>query len=171
MYTGPSVWLEDLQNQGLITEGGNMSTLKAWCWRRAEIRCSISLANYNEWAAVWNKGSEASFPHRGRGAVPHLISGLRRDAANFLSGGPNIQNFRKKEGIRECIVARHGALVASLLHWKLENCTLAAVIYQMLWSPHDARQDQRGPQLSWRGWMSHSRLGRDAREYLRKSCT
>jgi hypothetical protein len=127
MYTGPGTWLEDLQNQGLITEGGNMSTSRLVLEESGD-PLLMSLADYNEWAAVWNKDLKL---FRTSVDVPfHTRFGFAA-TLRTTSGGPNIQNFRKKEGIRECIVARYGALVASD-YTGLENCTLASVIYRTL---------------------------------------
>lgn len=127
MYTGPSAWLEDLQNQGLITEAGGMSTSKLVLSESGN-PLLISLQDYNEWAAVWNKDLKL---FRTSVHVPfHTRFGFAA-TLRTTSSDPNIQNFRKKEGIRECIMARHGALVASDFTG-LENCTLASVIYKML---------------------------------------
>lgn len=127
MYVGPSVWVEDLTNQGLLTAGGAMST-SALVLQESGDPLLMSLADYNEWAAVWNKDLKL---FRTAVNVPfHTRFGFAA-TLRTTSGGPNIQNFRKKEGIRECIVARYGALVASDFTG-LENCTLAWAIYKML---------------------------------------
>lgn len=127
MYAGPMAWLEELQNQGLITEAGSMSTSKLILSESGD-PLLISLQDYNEWAAVWNKDLKL---FRTSVEVPfHTRFGFAA-TLRTTSGDPNIQNFRKKEGIRECIVARRGALVASDFTG-LENCTLAAVIYKVL---------------------------------------
>jgi len=126
-YTGASCWLEDLQTQGLITEAGAMSTSRLVLEESGD-PLLISLADYNEWAAVWNKDLKL---FRTAIEVPfHTHFGFAA-TLRTTSGGPNIQNFRKKEGIRECIVARFGALVASD-YTGLENGTLADLIYQVL---------------------------------------
>jgi hypothetical protein len=126
-YVGPSCWLEDLQNQGLITKAGAMSTARLVLEESGD-PILISLADYNEWAAVWNKDLKL---FRTAVDVPfHTRFGFAA-TLRTTSGGPNIQNFRKKEGIRECIVARYGALVASD-YTGLENGTLAQVIVNVL---------------------------------------
>ncbi len=127
MYCGPMVWLEELQEQGLITEAGAMSTSKLVLSESGD-PLLISLQDFNEWAAVWNKDLKL---FRTSVDVPfHSRFGFAA-TLRTTSGDPNIQNFRKKEGIRECIIARNGALVASD-YTGLENSTLAAVIYKML---------------------------------------
>ncbi len=54
------------------------------------------------------------------------------DTTRSTSAKPNVQNLRKKAGIRECFVARPGHAIISVDHGGLELCTLAQVIYDLL---------------------------------------
>jgi hypothetical protein len=132
IYSGDVSWVQDLQNQGLLTDGGK-SGRPAMSTSRLVLEESgdpllMSLADYKEWSAVWNKDLKL-FRHAWE--IPfHTRFGFAA-TLRTTSGGPNIQNFRKKEGIRECIVARLGALVASD-YTGLENGTLAQVIVNTL---------------------------------------
>jgi hypothetical protein len=131
-FSGDVSWVQDLQNQGLLTDGGKsgrpaMSTSKLVLEESGD-PLLMSLADYKEWCAVWNKDLKL-FRHAWE--IPfHTRFGFAA-TLRTTSGGPNIQNFRKKEGIRECIVARFGALVASD-YTGLENGTLAQVIVNTL---------------------------------------
>lgn len=131
-YSGDVSWVQDLQNQGLLTDGGKsgrpaMSTSKLVLEESGD-PLLMSLADYKEWCAVWNKDLKL---FRNAWEIPfHTRFGFAA-TLRTTSGGPNIQNFRKKEGIRECIVARFGALVASD-YTGLENGTLAQVIVNTL---------------------------------------
>jgi DNA polymerase III epsilon subunit-like protein len=132
VFAGDVSWVQDLQNQGLLTDGGksgkpSMSTSRLVLEESGD-PLLMSLADYKEWSAVWNKDLRL-FRHAHE--IPfHTRFGFAA-TLRTTSGGPNIQNFRKKEGIRECIVARYGALVASD-YTGLENGTLAQVIVNTL---------------------------------------
>lgn len=151
-YSGDASWVQDLQNQGLLTDGGksgrpamSMSTLVL---EESGDPVLMSLADYGQWAAVWNKDLKL-FRHAWE--VPfHSRFGFAA-TLRTTSGGPNIQNFRKKEGIRECIVARFGALVASD-YVGLENGTLAQVIVNTL------GRHTMADKIS-AGWDFHSEVG------------
>lgn len=128
MYAGPMAWFEELQDQGLLTDGGAMSTGRLVLEESGD-PILISLADYNEWAAVWNKDLKL---FRSAHLLPmHTRFGFAATLRSTSGGGFNQQNIRKKEGIRECIIPRYGALVASD-YTGLENSTLASVIYKML---------------------------------------
>lgn len=151
-YAGDPSWVQDLQNQGLLTNGGksgrpamSMSTLVL---EESGDPLLVSLADYGQWAAVWNKDLRL-FRHAWQ--VPfHTRFGFAA-TLRTTSGGPNIQNFRKKEGIRECIVARFGALVASD-YVGLENGTLAQVIVNTL------GRHTMADKIS-AGWNFHAEVG------------
>jgi hypothetical protein len=128
LYAGDPDLVEGLQAQGILTDGGTtgrvgMSTSKLVLEESGD-PLLISLGEAGEWGAVWNKDLKL---FRYATEVPfHTRFGFAA-TTRTTSGGPNIQNFRKKEGIRECIVARLGALV-STDYTGLENATLAQVI-------------------------------------------
>jgi hypothetical protein len=128
LYAGEPDEVEGLQAQGILTDGGKtgrigMSTSKLVLEESGD-PLLISLAEAGEWGAVWNKDLKL---FRYATEIPfHTRFGFAA-TTRTTSGGPNIQNFRKKEGIRECIVARLGALV-STDYTGLENATLAQVI-------------------------------------------
>jgi hypothetical protein len=131
-YNGDPSWIEDLKNQGVLTDGGqsgvpNMSISRLVLEESGD-PLLMSLADFKEWSAVWNKDLKL---FRKADRIPfHTRFGFAA-TLRTTSGGPNIQNFRKKEGIRECIVSRLGALVASD-YTGLENGTLAQVIVNTL---------------------------------------
>lgn len=151
-FAGDVSWVEDLQNQGLLTDGGK-SGKPAMSIGRLVLEESgdpllMSLADYKEWCAVWNKDLKL-FRHAWE--IPfHTRFGFAA-TLRTTSGGPNIQNFRKKEGIRECIVARFGALVASD-YTGLENGTLAQVIVNTLGRRTMADKISNG-------WNFHAEVG------------
>ena len=128
LYAGDPDLVDSLQSQGILTDGGKtgrvgMSTSKLVLEESGD-PLLISLGEAGEWGAVWNKDLKL---FRYATEVPfHTRFGFAA-TTRTTSGGPNIQNFRKKEGIRECIVARFGALV-STDYTGLENGTLAQVI-------------------------------------------
>lgn len=131
-YAGDVSWIEDLKNQGLLTDGGKSGcpsvSMGSLVLEESGDPLLMSLADYKQWSAVWNKDLRL---FRNAWEYPfHTRFGFAA-TLRTTSGGPNIQNFRKKEGIRECIVARLGALVASD-YTGLENGTLAEVIAQVL---------------------------------------
>jgi hypothetical protein len=152
LYCGDPDEVEALQNQGILTDGGKtgrigMSTSKLVLEESGD-PLLISLAEAGEWGAVWNKDLKL---FRYATEIPfHTRFGFAA-TTRTTSGGPNIQNFRKKEGIRECIVARLGALV-STDYTGLENATLAQVIAWTLGRRTMADKISRG-------WDFHSEVG------------
>ena len=119
--------IEELQNQGVLTETGNYS-MGRLVLEESGHPILAALAEYQEWGAVWNKDLKL---FREAVDVPfHTRFGFAA-TTRTTSGGPNIQNFRKKAGIRECIYHPGQALVASD-YTGLENATLAQVIYDVL---------------------------------------
>ncbi len=123
LYGGSDAFLEDLQTQGLITDSGNISTGRLVLEESGD-PILAALAEFNEWGAVWNKDLPI---FRAAIDVPfHTRFGFAA-TTRTTSSGPNTQNFRKKEGIRECIYYPDGALVATD-YSGLENATLAQVI-------------------------------------------
>lgn len=112
--------LKALTTMGLVTDTGAVSTGKD-VLKESHDPILIMLADLQEWLAVVNKD------------VPIFRDGVfhtRFGYANTLrttSSRPNIQNFRRKAGVRECIRAFWGAFVASD-YVGLENGTLAQCI-------------------------------------------
>jgi hypothetical protein len=112
--------VDKLASMGLITDTGAIST-GTGPLRESGDEVLISLADLQEWQAVVNKD------------IPifrHPIFHTRFGFANTLrttSSRPNIQNFRKKAGVRECIAAYWGCFVASD-YVGLENATLAELV-------------------------------------------
>ena len=151
-YVGDPDSVETLQSQGLLTDGGksgvvNMSTARLVLEESGD-PLLMSLAEAGEWLAVWNKDLKL---FRYATEIPfHTRFGFAA-TTRTTSGGPNIQNFRKKEGIRECIVARLGALV-STDYTGLENGTLAQVIAWTLGRKTMADKISQG-------WDFHSEVG------------
>lgn len=112
--------LESYAAMGLTTDTGAISTGKGPL-RESGDEVLISLADLSEWQAVLNKDIKI---------FRHDVFHTRFGFANTLrttSGKPNIQNFRKKAGVRECIRAYWGCFVASD-YVGLENGTLAELI-------------------------------------------
>jgi hypothetical protein len=105
---------------GLVTKTGAVSTSKTVLSESGD-DVLIKLADLGEWQAVANKD------------IPLFKFGIfhtRFGFANTLrttSSRPNIQNFRRKAGVRECIRPYWGAFVASD-YVGLENGTLAELI-------------------------------------------
>jgi hypothetical protein len=152
LYSGDRDQIAALQAQGLLTDGGKtgkvgMSTSKLVLEESGD-PLLISLGEAGEWGAVWNKDLKL---FRFATEIPfHTRFGFAA-TTRTTSGGPNIQNFRKKEGIRECIVARLGALV-STDYTGLENGTLAQVIAWTLGRKTMADKISAG-------WDFHSEVG------------
>jgi hypothetical protein len=152
LYCGDPDLVEGLQAQGLLTDGGKtgkigMSTAKLVLEESGD-PLLMSLGEAGEWGAVWNKDLKL-FRHATE--VPFSTRFGFAATTRTTSGGPNIQNFRKKEGIRECIVARLGALV-STDYTGLENGTLAQVIAWTLGRRTMADKISAG-------WDFHSEVG------------
>ncbi len=150
-YAGDPSWIEDLQSQGLLTDGGKSGcpsvSMSNLVLEESGDPLLVSLADYGQWSAVWNKDLRL---FRNAWEIPfHTRFGFAA-TLRTTSGGPNIQNFRKKEGIRECIVARLGALVASD-YTGLENGTLAEVIAQVLGRTGMAEKISKG-------WNFHAEM-------------
>jgi|SRR5688572_5694178 len=112
--------VQNLEAMGIITDTGAISTGKG-VLRESGDEDLIAVADYQEWSAVINKD------------IKLFVNGIfhtRFGFANTLrttSSRPNIQNFRKKAGVRECIRALWGCFVASD-YVGLENGTLAELI-------------------------------------------
>jgi hypothetical protein len=132
-YIGDPSWIEELQNEGLLTDGGktgivSMST-SSLVLEESGSPILESLCDYGQNAAVWNKDLVL---FRTAWWLPmHTRFGFAATLRSTSGGGFNQQNLRKKEGIRECIVSQFGGLVASDYEG-LENSTLAEVIVQKL---------------------------------------
>lgn len=82
-------------------------------------------ADYGEWAAVKNK--DLPMLELGADWPIHTKWGIA-DTTRTTSSKPNVQNLRRKEGIRECFVPREGNCYVAADHGGLENATLAQVI-------------------------------------------
>lgn len=142
-YNGSDAFFEDLLTQGILTEKGNISTGRLVLEESGDPLLA-ALAEFNEWGAVWNKDLPI---FRAATEVPfHTRFGFAA-TTRTTSSGPNIQNFRKKEGIRECIWAPGNVLVATD-YSGLENATLAQVIAWVL--------GRKGPAEKYSsGWDDH----------------
>jgi hypothetical protein len=105
---------------GLVTDTGAVSTGKA-VLRASGDQSLIMLADLNEWLAVRNKDLPIF-----KAGVFHTRFGFA-NTLRTTSSKPNIQNFRKKAGVRECIAALWGCFVASD-YVGLENGTLAQLV-------------------------------------------
>ena len=105
---------------GLVTDTGAISTGKA-VLRASGDQKLIMLADLNEWLAVRNKDLPIF-----KAGVFHTRFGFA-NTLRTTSSKPNIQNFRKKAGVRECIAALWGCFVASD-YVGLENGTLAELV-------------------------------------------
>jgi len=112
--------LESYQAMGLVTDTGAISTGKGPL-RESGDETLISLADLQEWQAVLNKDMKIF-----KSDVFHTRFGFA-NTLRTTSSKPNIQNFRKKAGVRECIRAHWGCFVASD-YVGLENGTLAELI-------------------------------------------
>lgn len=149
VWTGSQAFLEDLQTQGLITENGNISTGRLVLEESGD-PILAALAEFNEWGAVWNKDLPI---FRSATTVPfHTRFGFAA-TTRTTSSGPNIQNFRKKAGIRECIFAPEGGALVATDYSGLENATLAQVIAWVL-----GRKAQADKYSS--GFDDHADVGR-----------
>lgn len=82
-------------------------------------------AEFGEWSSVENK----DLPMLEKGTIwpIHTKYGIA-DTTRMTSAKPNMSNFRRKEGIRECVVPRPGFAFVSVDHGGLELCTVAQVI-------------------------------------------
>lgn len=112
--------LKVLMQLGLITETGAVSTSKS-VLRASGDEMLCMLADLNEWLAVRNKDLPIF-----KAGVFHTRFGFA-NTLRTTSSKPNIQNFRKKAGVRECIAALWGCFVASD-YVGLENGTLAQLV-------------------------------------------
>jgi hypothetical protein len=116
----PPEKIKALVAMGLITKTGAISTGKMVLRESGDERL-VMLADLKEWLAVRNKDLPIF-----KGGVFHTRFGFA-NTLRTTSSKPNIQNFRKKAGVRECIRAYWGAFVASD-YVGLENGTLAQLI-------------------------------------------
>lgn len=112
--------LEQLTNLGIVTDTGAISTGRMVLQESGDEMLGM-LADLNEWLAVVNKDLKIF-----RQPVFHTRFGYA-NTLRTTSSKPNIQNFRKKAGVRECIRAIWGCFVASD-YVGLENGTLAQCI-------------------------------------------
>lgn len=84
-----------------------------------------TFADYGEWSSVENL------------VIPAFSGGVHwpihtrfnlADTTRVTSSAPNIQNIRRKPGVRECFIPRLGHCFVAIDHTGLENATLAQVI-------------------------------------------
>jgi hypothetical protein len=127
----------ELDDEEAAAAAGYVSTAAATLSESGDF-CLEKFAEFGEWSAVLKKdvkmfetitlddGREIA-----RGGMPvHTKYGIA-DTTRSTSAKPNVQNFRRKEGIRECVVARPGHALISVDHGGLELCTLAQVIVNL----------------------------------------
>jgi DNA polymerase I-like protein with 3'-5' exonuclease and polymerase domains len=69
------------------------------------------------------------------------------DTTRSTSSKPNVQNFRRKAGIRECVIPRPGHAFVGVDHGGLELCTLAQVIVNIFKTRHMADKINAGMDL------------------------
>lgn len=120
-YVGSDI--RELQTQGIVTDTGRMSSKKTVLEDSGD-KLLESLADYGEWSAVLNKDLKI---FRDATELPfHSRFGFAATTRS-TSSDPNIQNFRKADGVRRCIRPQLGAFVFSD-YAGLENGTLAQTI-------------------------------------------
>ena len=86
-------------------------------------------AHYGETAAVVNK----DLPMLKAGAILPIHTRFgTADTLRSTSSKPNVQNPRRRAGIRECFVPREGCCYVAIDHGGLELCTLAQVCVSRL---------------------------------------
>jgi len=86
-------------------------------------------ADYGELSAVLNK--DIALLASGTKWPIHTRFGIA-DTTRATSSDPNVQNFRRKEGIRECIVPRTGSCFVDLDYTSLESVCLAQTLINVL---------------------------------------
>lgn len=120
-----------------------------------------TFAEFGENSAVLNK----DLPMLELGTVwpIHTKFGIA-DTTRSTSAKPNVQNPRRKEGIRECFIPREGYCFLSADHGGLENCTLAQVIVWNLGLHDMADAINRGDDLHCR--VAVPMLGRSYEDIL-----
>ncbi len=133
-----------LDQMGLITDTGAISTGKM-VLRESGDTTLCMLADLSEWLKVRSTDLPLF-----KGGVFHTRFGFA-NTLRTTSSKPNIQNFRKKAGIRECIAALWGCFVASD-YVGLENGTLAQLI--VTYTGRRGMADKIS-----RGWDFHSEVG------------
>lgn len=111
---------ERYEAMGLVTATGAVSTSKTVLSESGD-EALIQLSDLGEWSAVLKK--DVKLFEQG---IFHTRFGFA-NTLRTTSSRPNIQNFRKKAGVRECIRPLWGCFVASD-YVGLENGTLAELI-------------------------------------------
>jgi hypothetical protein len=127
----------ELEDEAAAVGLGYISTAAATLKESGDY-CLEQFAEFGEWSAVLKKDVkmfERIELDDGRdipraGMPVHTKFGIA-DTTRSTSAKPNVQNPRKKEGIRECFVARPGCAIISVDHGGLELCTLAQVIVDL----------------------------------------
>jgi DNA polymerase I-like protein with 3'-5' exonuclease and polymerase domains len=103
-----------------------------------------AFAEFGEWSAVKNK--DLIFLRRGAVEPIHTKFGIA-DTTRSTSSNPNLQNLRRKSGIRECFIPRPGYVFVACDHAGLELCTLAQVCVTKLHRYDMATKINRGEDL------------------------
>lgn len=127
----------ELDDEAAAVAAGYISTAAATLAESGDY-CLEKFAEFGEWSAVLKKDvkmfetitldNDVVIPRAGWPV--HTKYGIA-DTTRSTSAKPNVQNPRKKEGIRECFVARPGYAIISVDHGGLELCTLAQVIVNL----------------------------------------
>lgn len=129
---------------GLVTDTGAVSTNKTVLAESGD-PILAQLGDLQEWLAVVNKDLKIF-----HGGIFHTRFGYA-NTLRTTSSRPNIQNFRRKAGIRECIYPYFGAFVAAD-YVGLENGTLAQCCV-------DYCGDRRMADKISAGWDFHCEVG------------
>jgi DNA polymerase family A len=127
----------EIEDETAAAAAGYVSTAAATLKESGDY-CLEQFAEFGEWSAVLKKDvkmfetitldGDVEIPRNGMPV--HTKYGIA-DTTRSTSAKPNVQNPRKKEGIRECFVARPGCAIISVDHGGLELCTLAQVIVNL----------------------------------------
>ncbi len=129
---------------GLVTDTGAVGTGRMGLFESGD-PILMRLADLQEWMAVLNKDLKIF-----RDGIFHTRFGFA-NTLRTTSSKPNIQNFRKKAGIRECIYPFFGAFVAAD-YVGLENGTLAQCVVNYTGRRTFADQISSG-------WDKHCEIG------------
>lgn len=141
---GSDAQLQQWESMGLVTDSGAISTGKD-VLRESGDETLIALADLQEWQAVLNKDIKIF-----KDGIFHTRFGFA-NTLRTTSSKPNIQNFRRKAGVRECIAPYWGCFVASD-YVGLENGTLAELIVRYTGRRGMAEKISRG-------WDFHAEVG------------
>jgi hypothetical protein len=87
-----------------------------------------SIADYGEWASVVNKDLGEDMLQQPTLHTRYWIASTTRTT----SSSPNVQNFRRAAGIRECVIPRDGYCFVHADHTGAELCAAAQNAYTLL---------------------------------------